>query len=339
VSGGDLGRPLVDGYDLLIFDLDGVVVLGAEPVPHAVEAINRLHADGHRVAYATNNASRSPDQVAALLAGLGITVDPSEFMTSPQAAAALLAERVPAGGGVYVVGTEALAEEIRRVGLRTVAGAADSPAAVVQGYGPDVGWAQLAEASVAIRAGALWVATNTDRTLPSPRGPLPGNGSLVAALATALDRQPDAVVGKPAPGLFAQAAHRVGASTPLVIGDRLDTDIEGAVRAGMASLLVLTGVSTAADLLAAPPHQRPSHVAEDLRGLFTPDGVVALADGAGDWATQRHGAGVELTGSGSHLAALAALCAVAWGPHALAVDEISAGSPAAATALKALGLD
>jgi glycerol-1-phosphatase len=335
VSGGSL----VDGYDLLIFDLDGVVVLGSDPVPHAVEAINRLHAQGRGVAYATNNASRTPEQVAALLAGLGITVDPSEFMTSPQAAAALLAERVPAGGGVYVVGTEALADEVRGVGLRTVDGAADSPAAVVQGYGPGVGWAQLAEACVAIRAGALWVATNTDRTLPSPRGPLPGNGSLVAALATALDRQPDAVVGKPAPGLFVQAAHKAGASTPLVVGDRLDTDIEGAVRAGMASLLVLTGVSTVADLLAAPEHQRPTHVAEDLRGLFAADGAVALRNGAGDWVTERHGSGVELTGSGTHLSALAALCAVAWDSEGVAADEISAGNPAAASALKALGLD
>jgi glycerol 3-phosphatase-2 len=336
---GSPGRPLVDGHDLLIFDLDGVVVLGAEPVPHAVAAINRLHRDGHRVAYATNNASRTPEQVAQLLAGLGITVDPAEFITSPQAAAALLAERLPAGAGVYVVGTDALAEEVRAVGLTTVSGAADGPSAVVQGYGPQVGWAQLAEACLAVRGGALWVATNADRTLPSPRGPLPGNGSLVAALATALDRQPDAIVGKPAPGLFAQAAHRAGAVTPLVIGDRLDTDIEGAVRAGMASLLVLTGVSTPADLLAAPPQQRPSHVADDLRGLFTSDGVVALPDGVGRWETRRHGAGVELTGEGSHLSALAALCSVAWGPDGLAADEVSAGSPAAAAALRALDLD
>jgi glycerol 3-phosphatase-2 len=332
-------RSLVDGYDLVIFDLDGVVVLGAQPVPHAVEAINRLHVEDRRVAYATNNASRSPEQVADLLAGLGITVDAAEVMTSPQAAAALLAERLPAGSRVLVVGTGALAEEVRSVGLIPVSGADEHPAAVVQGYGPQVGWAQLAEACVAVRAGALWVATNADRTLPSPRGPLPGNGSLVAALATALDRQPDAVVGKPAPGLFTQAAHRVGATSPLVVGDRLDTDIGGAVRAGMPSLLVLTGVSTPADLLAAPPEQRPSHVAADLRGLFAADGWVRVPGTPDGWSVRRHELGVELTGEGSALTALAALCAAAWDDTGLDPEGITGGTPAAAAALRTLGLD
>jgi glycerol 3-phosphatase-2 len=139
---------------------------------------------------------------------------------------------------------------------------------VVQGYGPKVGWEQLAEASVAIRGGAEWVATNTDRTLPSPRGPLPGNGSLVAVLVTALDRQPDVVVGKPEPTLFEQIARARGANRPLVVGDRIDTDIEGARRAGMDSLLVLTGVSQEADLANAPDGQHPTYVAANLTGLF-----------------------------------------------------------------------
>src|SRR6185436_19331771 len=145
---------------------------------------------------------------------------------------------------------------------------ADNPAAVVQGYGPDVGWRILAEAALSVRAGAIWVATNTDRTLPSPRGPLPGNGSLVAVLRTALDREPDLVVGKPEPALFTTAAASSGARRPLVVGDRLDTDIEGAVGAGMDSLLVLTGVSGPAELLAAPPERRPTYVSADLSGLF-----------------------------------------------------------------------
>ena len=149
-----------------------------------------------------------------------------------------------------------------------MASADDKPAAVVQGYGPDVGWPELAEACVAVRAGALWVATNADRTLPSPRGPLPGNGSLVAALATALQRQPDEVVGKPAPALFQRAAERTGARHPLVVGDRLDTDIEGAHRAGMDSLLVLTGVTQPADLAEVPPDRRPTYVGKDLTALF-----------------------------------------------------------------------
>ena len=139
---------------------------------------------------------------------------------------------------------------------------------MVQGYGPKVGWEQLAEACVAIRAGALWVATNTDRTLPTPRGPLPGNGSLVAALATALDRQPDLVVGKPEPALFLAAARDAGSTGTLIVGDRLDTDIVGADRAGMDSLLVLTGVATAEAAQGATGMQRPTFVAEDLFGLF-----------------------------------------------------------------------
>src|SRR6185437_16970094 len=174
--------------------------------------------------------------------------------------AAVLAERLPAGSAVLVVGAQALADEIADVGLRPVRSAADNPAAVVQGFGPTVGWKHLAEASVAIRAGATWVATNTDRTLPSPRGPLPGNGSLVAALATALGRQPDVVVGKPEPTLFEQIARGRGARRPLVVGDRIDTDIEGANRAGMDSLLVLTGVTQEGELATAPDSQRPTYL-------------------------------------------------------------------------------
>ena len=321
---------LVDGYDLVIFDLDGVVYLGTEPVPGAVDAINRLRTGPHAVVYATNNAARRPDEVAELLAGLGVAATPDEVLTSPQAAAALLAERLPSGSPVLVVGTDAVATEVRAVGLTPVSSAEDKPAAVVQGYGPKVGWPELAEACVAVRAGALWVATNADRTLPSVRGPLPGNGALVAALATALGREPDAVVGKPAPALFQRAAQRAAARRPLVVGDRLDTDIEGATRAGMDSLLVLTGVSTAADVLAAPEHQRPTHLAEDLAGLFTVD------SGGSGWRVRRRGTALELAGDGTPIAALWALCEVAWA--AGAPNTITAGSPAATTALRALRL-
>ena len=223
------------------------------------------------MAYATNNASRRAAEVADLLTGMGVPAAPDEVLTSAGAAARLLAERLPAGRQVLVVGAEALRAEVRDVGLVPVATADDRPAAVVQGYGPR---GRLGAAgrgvSLAVRAGATWVATNTDRTLPSPRGPLPGNGSLVAVLRTALDRDPDVVVGKPEPALFHAAADRAGARRPLVVGDRLDTDIEGANRAGMDSLLVLTGVSTADELAKAPDGHRPTYVADDLGGLFSP---------------------------------------------------------------------
>ena len=176
----------------------------------------------------------------------------------------------------YAPECEALRAEVRAAGLRPVELAADAPAAVVQGYGPLVDWAALAEASVAIRAGALWVATNTDRTLPSGRGPLPGNGALVAALRTALEREPDVVVGKPEPALFRTAAQLHGAARPLVVGDRLDTDIEGAVRAGLDSLLVLTGVNTVEDVLDAPATRRPTYIARDLGGLVAPGAALPV---------------------------------------------------------------
>lgn len=163
------GERLVDAYDLVIFDLDGVIYLIDRPIPGAVEAVARLHREGKPVAYATNNASRRPAEVAELLVGLGVNAQPGEVLTSAVASAAALAERLPAGAPVLVVGAEALRAEVRAVGLVPVERADESPAAVVQGYGPQVGWTQLAEAAVAIRAGALWIATNTDRTLPSPR--------------------------------------------------------------------------------------------------------------------------------------------------------------------------
>jgi glycerol-1-phosphatase len=261
---------LVDAYDLVVLDLDGVVHLDGEPVPGAAEAIAQVRPDGPPVLFVTNNASRSHAEVAALLAGLGIEATVEEVLTSATAAAEQLARALPAGAAVLVVGAPALSEAVGSVGLRPVSSADDQPAAVVQGYGPQVGWTQLAEACVAIRAGATWVATNTDATLPTGRGPVPGNGAMVAALRTALGRGPDQVIGKPEPTLFELAARRAGAGRPLVVGDRLDTDIDGAHRAGMDSLLVLTGVDSEQDAYARPPRRRPTYVGDDLTALLRP---------------------------------------------------------------------
>ena len=263
-------RRLVDAYDLVVLDLDGVVHLDGAPVPGATEAIAQVRAGGPPVVFVTNNASRSHVDVAALLAGLGIEATVAEVLTSATAAAEQLARSLPAGAAVLVVGAPALSEAVGSVGLWPVSTADDQPAAVVQGYGPQVGWAQLAEACVAIRSGATWVATNTDATLPTGRGPVPGNGAMVAALRTALGRGPDQVIGKPEPTLFEIAARRAGARRPLVVGDRLDTDIDGAHRAGMDSLLVLTGVDSEQDAYARPPRRRPTHVGDDLTALLRP---------------------------------------------------------------------
>jgi ribonucleotide monophosphatase NagD (HAD superfamily) len=239
-----------------------------------------------------------------------------------------------------VVGAEALRAEVRDAGLRVVEKFEDKPAAVVQGYGPDVGWKILAEAALSVRAGATWMATNTDRTLPSPRGPLPGNGSLVAVLRTALDREPDVVVGKPAPALFTTAASLSKAQRPLVVGDRLDTDIEGAVGAGMDSLLVLTGVSGPAELLGTPPRRRPTFVAEDVSGLFAAEDEVRVplkgTDEAGGWRVVRDGERVRLEGSGRPVDALRLLCGVVW--DGTDVANVRAGSDEARDLLTGWGL-
>nr|WP_206531444.1 HAD-IIA family hydrolase [Rhodococcus aetherivorans] len=250
-------------YDVLLLDLDGTVYRGAEAVPGAREALSE---GAERLFYVTNNASRRPAEVAKHLRELGFAADESSVVTSSQSAARLLAERVPVGAPVLVVGTEALVDEVAAVGLTPVRSADAEPVAVVQGHSPETGWAILAEATLALRSGALWVATNVDSTLPTERGLVLGNGSMVAALRSATGCEP-LVAGKPAAPLLEDAVVRSGASRPLVVGDRLDTDIAGANAVGADSLLVLTGVSTVADLLRAPQDQRPTYVADSLAGL------------------------------------------------------------------------
>jgi len=260
-------------YDAALFDLDGVLYLEGHGVPYAPEGVAGARAAGMRVAYVTNNASRPPALVAERLTGLGIPAEPDEVVTSAQAAARLLAEHVAAGSTVLVVGTAALADEVRRVGFRPVHALADAGearvAAVAQGLSPDTCQRDLADAAVALRGGAVWVAANTDLTLPSVRGPLPGNGAFVAVLRSITGLEP-LVAGKPDPTLHRESVERVAARTPLIVGDRLDTDVLGAVRGGADSLLVLTGVTDRRTLLGAPRGSRPTYVSSDLRGLLMP---------------------------------------------------------------------
>jgi glycerol-1-phosphatase len=332
VSAEAAAEDLVSHYDLVIFDLDGVLYLVDQVIPGAAEACARLRERGIPSAYATNNASRLPKDVAGLLTRIGIPAEPREVVTSAHATALLMAERFAAGTPVLILGASALREEIVGVGLTPV-DTAEEAKVVVQGYGPDVRMRDLGDAAVAIRNGAAWIATNADKTLPSPRGPLPGNGSLVVALATALGRQPDTIVGKPDPSLFLEAARERTAQRPLVVGDRLDTDIEGAYRAGMDSLLVLTGVSDAPELLAAPVERRPTFIAEDLGGLFEAPAAVPHANG---WRVTDHDGRWELSGEGRRVTALTALCAVAWAAGEVR-PIVASGEPAQA-ALKWLKL-
>ena len=264
-----------------------------------------------RAAFVTNNASRRPAAVAAHLTELGIPARAEDVVTSGQAAVRWLKVQLPAGARVLVLGTDDLAEEVEHGGLTPVR-TADGALAVLQGLSPTTGWAELAEACLAVRAGALWVAGNTDSTYPTPRGLVPGNGALVAALVAATGQHP-VVVGKPEPELHAASVERVGSTRPLVVGDRLDTDILGAVRAGADSLLVLTGVTDVAGLLAAPPEMRPTYVSSDLRGLVTAHPAVTLDEGGATCAGARAwlDGGLVRRSDGSD-DSLRAACAVAW---------------------------
>ncbi|MCQ4120153.1 HAD-IIA family hydrolase [Rhodococcus tibetensis] len=257
---------LRERYDALLLDLDGTLYQGPQAIPGAREA---LATGTQSLYYVTNNASRSPSEVAAHLTELGFDASEARVVTSSQSAARLLAEKIDPATAVLVVGTEALADEVARVGLRPVRSFTDFPVAVVQGHSPKTDWAILAEATLAIRSGALWVAANVDSTLPTERGLVLGNGSMVAALRTATSREP-LVAGKPAAPLMEDAMRRSKCSRPLVVGDRLDTDIEGANAVGVESLLVLTGVSTAIDVLRATEEQRPTYVASELDALNRP---------------------------------------------------------------------
>jgi HAD superfamily hydrolase (TIGR01450 family) len=258
----------LEGVDLVLADLDGVIYTGPNAIPYAVDSMN-LAAAETKVGYITNNASRKASTVATHLSELGLTVAPEDVVTSPQAAVILLARLVPAGSKVLVVGGAGLLEEMEKAGFVSVFSADDEPAAVIQGFSQDLAWSHLAEASYALETGIPWVATNTDWTIPLARGIAPGNGAMVAAVHNAVGRLP-VVAGKPESAIFDVAVERFGSAAPLFIGDRLDTDILGANRAGITAALVLTGIDRAKQVLAADVHSRPRYIIEDLRELHVP---------------------------------------------------------------------
>lgn len=299
---------IMAAYEALLLDLDGTVFGGKAPIIGARETLARAEIPQF---FVTNNASRRPVDVADHLNELGFDAEPEQVVTSAQSGAQLLAEHLEPGSRTLVVGSEGLAQEVREVGIGVARSADDKPDAVIQGYSPHIGWAELSEAALAIRAGALWVATNIDATLPSERGLLVGNGSLVAAVANATGQSP-LVAGKPAAPLMVDAIRRSGVNKPLVVGDRLDTDIEGAHTVGLDSLLVLTGVSTARDLLAAPPEQRPTYVTADLRGLYLSADLVAITPHDG-WEIEIDGDTITVkSAGGSAESLLPSLAAAVW---------------------------
>ncbi|TAJ47020.1 MAG: HAD-IIA family hydrolase [Herbiconiux sp.] len=275
-SKGDFVQPL-DGVDAVLADLDGVVYQGPHPIAHAVESLTRVVESGRRTGYITNNASRTDVQVAEHLSSFGLSVAPEDVVTSPQAAMRLLVDLVSPGATILVVGGIGLVSEVEKAGFTVTRSAADKPAAVVQGFAPEVGWTQLAEASFALSdPDVVWVATNTDWTIPVAGGIAPGNGTLVSAVHTAVGRLP-VVAGKPEVPIFEVAKERFGAQNTAFIGDRLDTDTLGAVRAGLRAIHVLTGIDRAKQLLAAPVGSRPDFILQDLRQLFEPYPVARVS--------------------------------------------------------------
>lgn len=314
-----MSRVLAEAYEVVFFDLDGVVYLGPEPVEGAAEGIHALRQRGLGIAFVTNNASRTPQAVANQLNSLGIEAEPDDVVTAAQAGAKMLVGRLSPGARVLIVGSSALADEISAVGLTPVREVDPTPDAVIQGLDSDTTIRSLGEAGIAIQRGALWLATNTDPTRPTEQGLVPGNGAAVAMVRTAVDVDP-LVAGKPAAPLIQETIRRLGSSQAIFVGDRTDTDIAGGAAAGLDTMLVFTGAHGKADLLVAVGPERPTHIGADLRALGEPAAEVQTADdrvrcGA---ATAWTDAGVAcVRGAGDTVAkqldALRALAVLVWG--------------------------
>lgn len=327
-----ISTALSEAYDTALLDLDGVVYAGGHAIVHAVDSLGAARDGGMHLAYVTNNALRTPAAVADHLTELGVPAEPGDVITSAQAVARLMADQLPAGARVLVVGGEGLKAALVERGLVPVESADDEPAAVAQGYGgPDMAWGRFAEAAYAINRGVPWFASNTDLTIPSARGIAPGNGAAVEVVRIATGAEPQ-VAGKPLPPMHRETVLRTGAERPLVVGDRLDTDIEGAFNGGVDSLLVLTGVTDAAQLVAAEPKHRPTYVDADLRGLLTGQPEVTENGGGfgcGGWTAAVRGGELALEGDGDVLDGLRALCGAAWSYAGEGACRLDAGKAVA----------
>lgn len=297
---GSSDRSLCDAYDLAMLDLDGVVYVGGDAVPGAPDHLAAAREAGMRLAFITNNAARPPAQVAEHLRELGVAAEEGDVVTSAQAAARLLLDRLGAGSHVALLGGDGLEEALVAEGLKPVS-VHDDAEAIVSGYGPDVVWRDIMQAAVRIRDGLWWVASNTDRTFPTSYGLAPGHGVLVQTLSSFSGVEPD-VAGKPERPLLDETVRRVGGDRPLMVGDRLDTDIAGARNAGLDSLLVMTGVTGLAELVAATPEERPTYVAADLAGLLEAQ-AAPEADGdgpaLGGWRASVDSGRLVVSGEGS----------------------------------------
>ncbi|MGA9160175.1 MAG: HAD-IIA family hydrolase [Actinomycetota bacterium] len=254
---------LAERYDCILFDLDGVLYRGDEAVPSAPSTLAELRRCGVRPIFLTNNSARTPEQVADKLRGIGIPADPAEVVTSALATAELLAER--GGGRAFVIGQDGLRRALAGAGLEVLDGEPAAADLVVVGFDGGVTYAKFKTACLLVQRGAKLVATNADGSYPAADGLWPGAGALLSVITTTTGAVPE-IVGKPFAPLFEAALRRGGGGRPLVVGDRLDTDIEGAARLGWDTMLVLTGVSSRADVEVTGI--RPTTIAEDVSALL-----------------------------------------------------------------------
>ena len=254
---------LADPYDVVLLDLDGVLYRWPDPIPGAADAVAALRGAGKRLAFVTNNSSRTPAQVAERLRSVGVTASPEEVVTSALATATILSER--GVRSAFVVGEEGLVEALADAGIEAVHEPGDGPDVVVVGFDRGADYTKLKDASVLVERGIPLVASNADPSFPAPGGESwPGAGALLAAIETTTGARGE-VFGKPEPPLFERALASAEGGRPLVVGDRLDTDIAGAVRLGWDSALVLTGATRRDEIDGSP--WRPTFVLEDVSGL------------------------------------------------------------------------
>jgi glycerol 3-phosphatase-2 len=294
------GAPVVEAHDLVMFDLDGVVYVGGEAIEGVADHIDRVRATGRHVAFVTNNASRTPAQVADKLTGVGVAADAADVVTSAQAAARLLAEAHGEGARILMLGGEGLRVALLEAGLEPTDDP-DGAVAVASGYGPDVRWRDIMRVSTLVRDGLPYVASNADLTIPTPYGLAPGHGVLVRTI-TGFAGVEATVAGKPEKPLMEETVLRVGGDRPIMVGDRLDTDIEGAHAIAAPSLLVLTGVTWLEELAAATEELRPTYISPTLEGLFEPHAVPAEDGGSvelGGWAARVDDGRLRVTGEGT----------------------------------------
>jgi HAD superfamily hydrolase (TIGR01450 family) len=290
----------LDAYDLAMFDLDGVVYVSGAAIDGVAGRLQRVREAGVHLAFVTNNASRTPEKVAAHLVRLGIEADADDVVTSAQAAARLVRDRFGAGAQVLLLGGPGLEAALAAEELVALTDPTPDVVAVVSGYGPDVLWKDIMRAATLVRDGLPYVASNGDLTIPTDYGLAPGHGMLVKAI-TDFAGVEAVVAGKPQRPLLDETVRRIGGERPLMVGDRLDTDIEGANTVGVDSLLVMTGVTHLPELVAATPDLRPTYVAADTGGLFESHDVPAVRDGSASmqgWRASVVDGHLEVDGSG-----------------------------------------